>query len=143
MTLPIGLDTNWLVQWAVVESPAHSVVRTQLQALVAQGEKLALTPQVASEFVHIVTDTSRFARPLSMEEAWTDIAHWWNAPEVVQCFPTAISVQLGWDWMRQHRLGRKRVLDTQLAATFYSHGIDRILTTNARDFTVFGCFTIL
>jgi hypothetical protein len=58
-------------------------------------------------------------------------------------FPTAESVQLGWQWMRQFHLGRKRILDTQLAATFHTHGISRILTSNSRDYRVFGCFEIV
>jgi len=43
-------------------------------------------------------------------------------------------------WMRQHRLGRKRILDTMLAATFREAGIVFIFTTNSRDFTVLGDF---
>ncbi|TLD68159.1 hypothetical protein FEM03_24100 [Phragmitibacter flavus] len=34
--------------------------------------------------------------------------------------------------------GRKRLLDTRLAATFHSAGVKRIVTTNERDFKVPG-----
>ena len=40
-------------------------------------------------------------------------------------------------------VGRKRVLDTMLAATYRSAGITSILTLNAADFTVFGEFSCL
>jgi hypothetical protein len=37
-------------------------------------------------------------------------------------------------------LGRKRILDTLLAATYWSAGIQSLLTTNAGDFAVLGGF---
>jgi predicted nucleic acid-binding protein len=43
----------------------------------------------------------------------------------------------------QFSLGRKRLLDTLLAATFHQAGIHSILTTNAADFAVFGVFTCI
>jgi hypothetical protein len=45
--------------------------------------------------------------------------------------------------MAEHRLGRKRILDTQLAATYYHAGIRAILSTSARDYTIFDCFEAL
>ena len=71
-----------------------------------------------------------------------------------QVFPTdaAISTFLG--WMKQHGLGRKRILarlslaakpglDTLLGATYLSAGITSLMTTNSRDFRIFGVFKIL
>ena len=51
---------------------------------------------------------------------------------------TSIVTFLG--WMSQHFLGRKRILDTMLAATFREEQIASILTTNAHDFAVLGGF---
>jgi len=104
---------------------------------------LALTPQVLNEFVHAVTDGKRFREPLPINRAIEVAELWWNGESVQQIFPTPESVRLGFQWMRQHGLGRKRILDTQLAATFYSHGVTRILTGNARDYRVFGCFELI
>ena len=47
------------------------------------------------------------------------------------------------EWMLRHRLGRKRVLDTMLAATYRSAGVTSLLTLNAPDSAVFGEFTCL
>jgi len=41
-------------------------------------------------------------------------------------------------WMRQFSLGRKRILDTQLAAVLHSNGVRRLLTSNPADFAVFS-----
>ena len=40
-------------------------------------------------------------------------------------------------WMRQFNLGRKRILDTHLAAILYTSGVRRLLTSNPSDFKVF------
>ena len=47
------------------------------------------------------------------------------------------------DWVITHRLGRKRLLDAMLGATYSSHGVRSIVSTNTRDFAVFGCFEII
>ena len=46
-------------------------------------------------------------------------------------------------WLMQHGLGRKRLLDTHLAATLWSAGVRRLMTSNPRDFTIFGAFELL
>jgi hypothetical protein len=38
-------------------------------------------------------------------------------------------------------LGRKRLLDTQLAATYAAAGVTELLTANSADFAVFGVFS--
>lgn len=65
-----------------------------------------------------------------------------EAKEVVQACPTENSTRIFLDWVSKHNLGRKRLLDTQLAATYYSQGITSIVTTNVRDYSVFGCFSL-
>ena len=45
--------------------------------------------------------------------------------------------------MTRHRLGRKRVLNRLLAATYRSAGIRSTLTQNVADFEVFGEFACL
>jgi hypothetical protein len=44
-------------------------------------------------------------------------------------------------WLQQFSLGRKRLLDTLLAATYHQAGIQSLLTTNEADFLLFGVFT--
>jgi hypothetical protein len=41
------------------------------------------------------------------------------------------------EWMRRHKLGRKRILDTHLAAVLYTNGATRLLTSNPADFALF------
>ena len=46
-------------------------------------------------------------------------------------------------WLQQFSLGRKRLLDTLLAATYRQAGIQSLLTTNPADFGLFGVFTCI
>jgi predicted nucleic acid-binding protein len=45
--------------------------------------------------------------------------------------------------LRDHRLGRKRLLDTMLAASACTQGISTIITNNEKDFKIFGRFKTL
>jgi predicted nucleic acid-binding protein len=106
----------------------------------AAGDTFALAPQVLAEFLHIVTDARRFANPLEMSAAIALSDQWWTAQEVAHVFPGESASRQFLNWMQQHRLGRKRLLDTLLAATYWQAGISSVLTTNPADFGVFGCF---
>lgn len=81
----IGLDTTILVQLEILELPLHTRAWQALHREVrAGGEELAIAPQIIAEFLHVVTDGGRFARPLGMDQAVERALHWWNASEVRQ-----------------------------------------------------------
>jgi hypothetical protein len=62
---------------------------------------------------------------------------------VVQVFPNDSAVRQFLAWLQQFSLGRKRLPDTLLAATYQQAGIQSLLTTNPADFTVSGIFTCI
>jgi predicted nucleic acid-binding protein len=139
----IGADTTFLVQLELVELPAHKAAHELLQREILQPQvPLALAPQVLAEFIHIVTDPRRFQKPLTADEAVAKARFWWNAGEVQHVFPGNESTILFLDWMQRYQLGRKRILDTQLAAILWTAGVRQLLTANPADFQVFG-FQIL
>jgi predicted nucleic acid-binding protein len=135
-----GLDTSFLVALEVASHPERSAARRTLDRILDAGDGLALAPQALAEFVHVITDGRRFERPLEMAGALRRVEAWWYAEEVVLALPNEHTTPRFMAWMRDHRLGRKRLLDTLLAATYASNEISSILTTNARDFAVFGVF---
>ncbi len=135
-----GIDTSFLVAVEVAGHAAHAAARARFQRLIRTGDKVALAPQVLAEFIHVVTDPRRFSTPLDLDAAIERAEAWWNAAEVVQVFPTADSTLIFLNWLAQHRLGRKRLLDTMLAATVLNAGVTSMLTLNREDFEVFGCF---
>jgi predicted nucleic acid-binding protein len=136
-----GFDTGFLVAAEVTGHVEHQAARARLAALRATGDRFAMAPQVLAEFVHVVSDPKRFSEPLEMLAAVDRARLWWHSPEVDRVLPGEEALRLFFDWMTTHQLGRKRILDTMLAATYRGAGIDSLLTTNARDFATFGGFT--
>jgi len=137
-----GIDTSFLVATELASHSRHTAARQLIHSLNQAGDQFALAPQVLAEFVHIVTDLRRCTKPLVVNEALDRAEQLWNASETVQIFPKADAVTQFFGWMRGHRLGRKRLLDTQLAATFHAAGINSILSLNQADFQLFGCFVV-
>ncbi len=135
-----GIDTDFLVAVEIRDHPFHREADALLQSLLNDGHHLALIPQTLAEFIHIVTDGKRMPQPLTMTEAISRAEHWWQAAEVVRVFPNSHAVTDFLVWLTRHQLGRKRLLDTLLAATFLSAGVKRIITNNERDFKVLGFF---
>ncbi len=136
-----GLDTSFLVAVEVGSHEEHASCRARFQKLLKAGDTFSLVPQILAEFIHVVTDSRRFSTPLTTEQAIHRADVWWNASEVVHVFPTTESTLLFLGWLDEFKLGRKRLLDTMLAATLQAGGVTSILTLNRTDFTVFGGFT--
>jgi predicted nucleic acid-binding protein len=129
-----GLDCNILVQLAFADRVANATTITAVQTETQKDEKLAFPPLV----VAVATDARRFAPPLTMTEALDWIEEFLKNPAVNLLEPGRASMDQTLRWMRQFNLGRKRILDTQLAAVLHGHGVRRLLTSNPADFAVFG-----
>jgi predicted nucleic acid-binding protein len=139
----IGLDTSFLVGLAIREHPARPACRRLFEEDILGGTAtMAIAPQVLAEFCHIVTDPRRFERPLDMPEALDMCTLWWNAEECRQVPVDAEAGTLFLTWMRSFDLGRKRLLDTLLAASYYRAGVQRLATTDWRDFATYGVFEL-
>ncbi len=141
--MKIGIDTTFLVEASILEHPGHAAARETLDRRLGDGDVFVMAPQVVAELIHVITDSRRFARPLDMPAALETALGWWNARETERVSPTPESMTRFREWMKRFDLGRKRILDTMLAATYFSHDIRTILSTNARDYSVFGCFEII
>ena len=139
----IGVDTSFLVGLTVQEHPSHDRCWALFESEILGGDAtMAVAAQVLAEFCHVVTDGRRFERPLAMPEALELCEQWWNARE---CRPVPVDAEVGTlflTWMVDHRLGRKRLLDTLLAATYHRAGVQRLATTDWRDFALYGVFEL-
>jgi len=134
----IGLDTDVVVHWAMDGASRHEEVRDWIRNEVSERRnRLALTQQVLREVVHVTTDPRRFEIPLSMKEALRMTLELWNGEEVVRVLPTVRVYDRTCELMERYRLGRKRILDTSLAATLEAADVTRLATLNPGDFTVF------
>ena len=137
----IGIDTSFLVAWAISEHPAHAICRKLSTEAASKGRSFGLSLGILAEFLHVATDPKRFAKPLTMPEAIHVADFWAQAAEVTLLKQDTTTCHQWLRWMQQHRLGRKRVLDTVIAATWLSAGITDVFTLNPDDFTIFGHFT--
>jgi predicted nucleic acid-binding protein len=140
----IGVDTSYLVGLTVREHPAHAAcLRIFEHEIQGREGSMALSAQVLAEFCHVITDPRRFEKPLEMVDAIEFCETWWNATE---CRPVVVDLDAGGlflSWMHEHKLGRKRLLDTLLAASLHAAGVVRVATTNWRDFETFGVFEVV
>lgn len=134
----LGIDTDILVTWVMKGAPLHAVIRRLIRREMQEnGNLLGLTPQVLHEFLHISTDPRRFESPLSMEEALRIGRFLLAAKDVLWLLPTPEVVPRTLELLQELRLGRKRILDTALAATLECAGIRRLATLNGRDYEIF------
>ena len=138
-----GLDCNILVQLALQDHPVNAATVAVVQAEAQSGCRLVFPSLVINEFLHVITDPRRFSPPLTMTEALDWMETFLANPAVTVIEPSAKSAPQTLRWMRQFNLGRKRILDTHLAAVLHTAGVRRLLTSNPGDFAVFGVFEII
>ena len=138
-----GLDSNILVQLALADHPANAATIAAVQAETQRGNRLVFPSLVVDEFLHVITDARRFSPPLTMIEALHWMENFAANPAVGVLEPTPETLRQTLRWMREFNLGRKRILDTQLAAVLHTGGVRRLLTSNPADFAVFGVFEII
>jgi len=134
----LGVDTDVLVNWAMEGAPRHRASRRLLEKELGRpAGRLGLTTQVLFEFLHVCTDPRRFEAPLSMDRA-NDVARdIWSASDVERIQPGPAVFERTLELLLSLKLGRKRILDTALAAALESAGVHRLATFNGRDFAVF------
>ena len=138
-----GMDTSFLVQIEVAEQPGHKKAHQLKDRLMGESATFALAPQTLCEFIHIVTDPKRFENPLSADEAIRRSDIWWNLKEVKNISATGWAVQRFHAWMADHHLGRKRILDTMLAATFEENQVYHVITSDPGGFSLLKVFQII
>lgn len=134
----VGIDTSVLVQAHLPSLERHeSARRFLLEQLALADSSIVLTPLVLHELLHVITDARRFEPAVTMGEALA-IVHRYLGRSNVECLSVdEDSVLLALDLVERHRLGRRRIADTLLAATLLTHGVRKLATFNTADFRVF------
>ena len=140
----IGIDTDVLVHWAMQGAPRHRAVRRFVEVEVSkQDSRLGLTPQVLHETLHVCTDGRRFEKPLEMKTAISLLRDLWDAKETARLLPGPTTLHRTLELLDSLGLGRKRILDTALAATLEAAGVKRLATLNAPDFRIFPFLEVI
>jgi uncharacterized protein len=134
----VAVDTNVLIYAHIASLPQHAAARARLHELLRDGATaLVVTPQILSEFVHVITDGRRFDPPVSMAEA-VAIARGYLGRENVECLSVGeAEMSRALELMERHRLGRRRLADTLLVATLLGAGVTALMTADIGDFALF------
>src|ERR1041384_3638997 len=136
--MKLGVDTSFLVRVSVVGCEGHAEAREFLkQEIESRRHQLAIATPVYPEFIHIITDSRRFPNAATMPTAIAAARLWWESAEVERVEPTAAATDLLLEWMIRYNLGRKRLLDTHLAAIYVAAGISWIVTSDEAHFGIF------
>ena len=139
----IGIDTSILIALAIRTHAHRSATIDCTQREYNQGCRFILAPLVISEFLHVVSDTKQMNPAMTIAQATQWIESWIQSTHTLRVYGNDESNDLCFRWLRDYNLGRKRIHDTQLAAILHVHGVDRLLTHNAKDFRVFGVFNLI
>jgi predicted nucleic acid-binding protein len=140
----LALDTDVLVGWAMTGARHHRQVRVLVEGeLAARRGRVALVARVVEEFLHVVTDARRFPDPFTMPQAVAYAAALVSARDVVLIDAGRMTLPRTLELLQTHRLGRKRILDTGLAATLEAAGVRRLATFNGSDFAPFGFLDVV
>ncbi|MCF0242954.1 MAG: type II toxin-antitoxin system VapC family toxin [Treponema sp.] len=139
----IGIDTCFLVDLDVASSPRHKGAVKLFEKWMATKKEICIFYNVFLEYQHIVTDQHRFENPLSMEQAIERTWFWSEQERIKVIYPDDDSYKRAQIWLNQHHLGRKRLIDTHMAACYAENGVDIIWTANPHDFEVFEVFDVV
>jgi predicted nucleic acid-binding protein len=142
--LTLALDTDVLVGWAMTGAPHHRQVRILVEGeLAARRGRVGLVPRVVEEFLHVATDKKRFPEPFTMPHALAYVEALLSANDIVVIEAGRTTLPRTLELLRTHKLGRKRILDTALAATLEAAGIRRLATFNGTDFASFDFLDVV
>ena len=139
-----GVDSNVLVYAHIPALAFHAPVRAFLLDQLRRADtRLALTPLTLHEFAHVVTDARRFDPPVAMSEAIAIVRGYLGRSNVECLAVDEKAMMRALDLLEQHQLGRNRIADALLAATFIEQGVSELITCNGADFAVFDGLAVV
>ena len=131
----IAVDTNVLIYAITEGDPHHQSSRRFVDAVVEGIIPAGLFLQNLLEFFAVVTNPRRVARPLTLEEALSEIANLRATFQVTS--PRNTSLECLSDLVSSTRTIGSHVLDAFIVAQMQDAGIDTICTYNGQDFAPF------
>lgn len=131
----VMVDTNVLVHSTVDNSPHHQEARQWLAALHRQGVTLFITPQIAREYLAVLTRVDIFEQRFTPEEALNALQA--MLPTLTWLEETEETVARLFALVRRYQVRGKQVHDANIVAVMLACGVTRLLTYNLDDFRRF------
>lgn len=132
--MSVFIDTNVLLRSVQPSHPMHAAAVRAVAGFIRDGEALVVTPQVVAEFWNVATrPIDNNGLGLSHQDAHDEVAK-------LEEFCTVLveSIDVYNEWKRLVRVlgvSGVKVHDARLVAAMNVHGVGRILTFNAQDFS--------
>ena len=131
------VDTNILVHAVNSDSPDHRAARDAIESYANGSENWALSWGVLYEYLRITTHPRVFAKPLTMEQAWSFVADLFGSPLLMTISETeAHRAVLESCAKGSARLTGNLLHDFHIATLMREHGIKDIVTLDT-DFRAF------
>ena len=129
------LDANVVVSYFISSALEHRRAEAYIDDLVESGDSLAVSPQVLMESFKVMTHAKIFPDRVSAAK-FRDIAlNFLSDPAVVLVCPTQRAVEYALDAAMKKNIISSKIFDLLIYGTMREHGITKLATFNARDFT--------
>ena len=135
--MSILVDTNILLRRAQPSHPSHAVAVDSVARLLAAGEAVYFTLQNIAEFWNVATRrTEHNGLGFSAAVTLTEVE---KIEAAFELLPDTPPIYAEWkSLVVRHGVVGVKVHDARLVAAMNVHGVRRLLTFNAGDFTRYG-----
>lgn len=124
------LDTNVLVYASDSGSPYHAACAALQEKALRKEIEACISPQILYEYFAGVTNPNTAARPLTIDEALSDVERLAQAYPLI--FPPADTHVQVVQLVRTTGLAARHVHDVHLAATMIGNGVSTIYTYDTK-----------
>lgn len=120
----ILVDANLLLYAKIADLPQHPRVAPWLEAQLRGTSRVGLPWPSLLAFLRISTNTRVFAKPLSIEQAWSQVAEWLALSNVWIPLPTENHADVVGRLLVATHAVANLVPDAHLAALALEHGLE-------------------
>ncbi len=132
--MSVLIDTNVPLRRTQPDHPHHTAAIESVARLLATGESICFTPQNISEFWNVATrPVANNGMGFSVDLTLGEVA---KIERVLTLLPDSTAMYAKWKRLVvAHNVPGSKVHDARLVAAMNAHGVHRILTFDAGDFT--------
>lgn len=134
----VALDTNILVYALFDGSPHYKAAFAFLSSGLKGEIKLCVAPNIIAEFYSVITNPSRVAEPLPVEEAALRALFLQKSRKIKKLYPSRSTIKRCLQFCQKYKLHGAQIFDAFYAALLKQHNVTTIATFNRKDFAHFS-----
>jgi predicted nucleic acid-binding protein len=139
----VFIDTNILVYASLIDfdNEKNKICQDFLNQLFSNGSEIFISTQIIREFYAVVTNEKYLIKPLSPEQAVSQINFFISNFSVLTIdMQTIEKLQ---ELLVKYNIKGQNIHDTTIVATMLRNGIDHIATYNTKDFLKFDDIEVM